>query len=41
MATTADEGGLGHLNVDLVFIGVMKILVPPFHAKHEQLYQLP
>ena len=30
MATTADEGGLGHLNVDLVFIGVMKILVPCF-----------
>ena len=30
MASTAEEGDLGHLNVDLVFIGVMKILVPCF-----------
>jgi hypothetical protein len=30
MASTAEEGDLGHLNVDLVFVGVMKILVPCF-----------
>ena len=30
MASTAEEVDLGHLNVNLVFVGVMKILVPCF-----------